>query len=97
MLPFAAGAYPGLRVGGLTILTFLGVPGLGLVCIAGVSGGIYLDDAEDVTRHASAFARIRDAALAPAVTAAMLGRMARHQAGTHGPTPPMRSTEYRTI
>ena len=76
VLPFAAGAYPGLGVGGLTILTFPGAPGLGLVRIAGISGGIYLDDAEDVTRHASAFARIRDAAFSVPASAAMLRRMA---------------------
>jgi len=76
VLPFVAGAYPGLGVGGLTILTFPGAPGLGLVRIAGVSGGIYLDDAEDVTRHASAFAQIRDAAFSVPASAAMLRRMA---------------------
>jgi transcriptional regulator with XRE-family HTH domain len=76
VLPFAAGAYPGLGVGGLTILTFPGAPSLGLVRIAGVSGGIYLDDAEAVNRHASAFARIRDAAFSVPASAAMLRRMA---------------------
>ena len=76
VLPFASGAYPDLGVGGLTILTFPGTPVLGLVRIAGVSGGIYLDDAEDVTRYASAFARIRDAALSAPASAAMLRRMA---------------------
>ena len=76
VLPFASGAYPDLGVGGLTILTFPGTPVLGLVRIAGISGGIYLDDAEDVTRYASAFARIRDAALSAAASAAMLRRMA---------------------
>lgn len=76
VLPFVACAYPGLGVGGLTILTFPGAPGLGLVRIAGVSGGIYMDDAEDVTRHASAFTRIRDAAFSVPASAAMLRRMA---------------------
>ena len=76
VVPFAAGAYPSLGVGGLTILTFPGAPGLGLVHIAGVSGGIYLDDAEAVSRHASAFARIRDAAFSVPASAAILRRMA---------------------
>jgi len=76
VLPFASGAYPDLGVGGLTILTFPGTPVMDLVRIAGVSGGIYLDDAENVTRYASAFARIRDAALSAPASAAMLRRMA---------------------
>jgi transcriptional regulator with XRE-family HTH domain len=76
VLPFTVGAYPGLGVGGLTILTFPGASGLGLVRIAGVSGGVYLDDAEDITRHASAFAQIRDAAVSVPASAAMLRRMA---------------------
>jgi transcriptional regulator with XRE-family HTH domain len=76
VVPFAAGAYPSLGVGGLTILTFPGAPGLGLVHIAGVSGGIYPDDAEAVSRYASAFARIRDAAFSVPASAAMLSRMA---------------------
>ena len=85
VLPFASGAYPDLGVGGLTILTFPGAPGLGLVRIAGISGGIYLEDAEDVTRYASAFARIRDAALSAPASAAMLRRMADAPARKRGP------------
>ncbi|MGD0246491.1 MAG: DUF5753 domain-containing protein [Streptosporangiaceae bacterium] len=76
VLPFASGAYPDFGVGGLDILAFAGTPDQGIIRIPGISGGIYLEDAEDVTRYASAFALIRDAALSASASAEMLRRMA---------------------
>jgi transcriptional regulator with XRE-family HTH domain len=82
VLPFTSGAYPDFGVGGLDILTFAGTSDQGLVRIPGISRGIYLEDAEDVTRYAYAFARIRDAALSAPASAAMIRRIADTQAST---------------
>ncbi len=82
VLPFESDACPDIDVGAMGILTFAGALGRGLVRIPGISGGIYLEDAEDVTRCVSAFARIRDAALSASASAAMLRLMADASAST---------------
>ena len=82
VLPFESGAYPDFGVGAMDIMTFAGTPGPGLVRIPGISGGIYLEDAEDVTRYASAFTRIRNAALSASASAAMLRLIADASAST---------------
>jgi transcriptional regulator with XRE-family HTH domain len=78
VLPFAAGAYAA-GSGSMTILRFADTPGLGVVHLAGVgsSGGISLEDQEEVARHIRAFAQLRAAALTPAASARLLHDMAR--------------------
>jgi transcriptional regulator with XRE-family HTH domain len=87
VLPFSAGAHPGLDVGGLTILTFAETPDFGIVHIPGVRGGIYLEDRDDVSCHISAFAQIREAALSPAASAGLLRHLAVSTASGIGSPP----------
>lgn len=76
ILPFTAGAHPAISVGGLTILQFPDTPGIGVVHLPGITGGTCLEDTSDVARHTTAFTRLRDTALTPQASAAMLHRMA---------------------
>jgi transcriptional regulator with XRE-family HTH domain len=77
VLPSEPASHPGAGAGGLTILGFAETPDLAIVRVEGIAGGIYLDDKDDVDRHAAAFTRVQDAALSHAGSAALLRRAAR--------------------
>ncbi len=66
VLPFSAGAHAAAGSGSLTILRFSDAPGLGVVCLEALSGGVYLDGPDAVARHLRAFELLRAAALSPA-------------------------------
>ena len=75
--PFgAAGAYAA-GVGSMAILRFSDTPGLGVIHLAALSGGVSLEDRDDLARYVRAFAQLRAAALSPAASARLLGDMAR--------------------
>jgi transcriptional regulator with XRE-family HTH domain len=76
VLPFAAGAYAA-GVGSMAILRFSDTPGLGVIHLAALSGGVSLEDRDDLARYVRAFAQLRAAALTPAASARLLGDMAR--------------------
>jgi transcriptional regulator with XRE-family HTH domain len=76
VLPFAAGAYAA-GVGSMAILRFSDTPGLGVIHLAALSGGVSLEDRNDLARYVRAFAQLRAAALSPAASARLLGDMAR--------------------
>lgn len=76
VLPFAAGAYAA-GFGSMAILRFSDTPGLGVIHLAGLSGGVSLEDREDLARYVRAFAQLRAAALTPAASARLLRDMAR--------------------
>jgi transcriptional regulator with XRE-family HTH domain len=76
VLPFAAGAYAA-GVGSMAILRFSDTPGLGVIHLAALSGGVSLEDRDDLARYVRAFAQLRAAALCPAASARLLGDMAR--------------------
>lgn len=76
VLPFAAGAYAA-GVGSMAILRFSDTPGLGVIHLAALSGGVSLEDRDDLARYVRAFAQLRAAALSPAASARLLGEMAR--------------------
>lgn len=76
VLPFAAGAYAA-GVGSMAILRFSDTPGLGVIHLAALSGGVSLEDRDDLARYVRAFAQLRAAALSPAASARLLGDMAR--------------------
>jgi transcriptional regulator with XRE-family HTH domain len=76
VLPFAAGAYAA-GVGSMAILRFSDTPGLGVIHLAALSGGVSLEDRDDLARYVRAFAQLRAAALSPEASARLLGEMAK--------------------
>jgi hypothetical protein len=75
VLPFTAGAHAAAGSASLAILRFLDAPGLGVVYLEALSGGVYLESQEDVARYIRAFALLRSAALSPAESARLLGTL----------------------
>jgi transcriptional regulator with XRE-family HTH domain len=76
VLPFAAGAYAA-GCGSMAILRFSETQGLGVIHLAGLSGGVSLEGQDDLARYVRAFAQLRAAALSPATSARLLRDMAR--------------------
>jgi transcriptional regulator with XRE-family HTH domain len=77
VLPFTAGANAAAVTGPITILRFANPPGLGVIHVPALCGGVSLEGREDVARHIRAFAHLRTAALTPAASARLLRAMAR--------------------
>ncbi len=75
VLPFTAGAHAAAGSASLAILRFPAAPGLGVVYLEALSGGVYLESQEDVARYIKAFALLRAAALSPAESARLLGSL----------------------
>jgi hypothetical protein len=73
VLPFTAGAHAAAGSASLAILRFPDAPGLGVVYLEALSGGVYLESQEDVARYIRAFALLRSAALSPAESAQLFG------------------------
>jgi transcriptional regulator with XRE-family HTH domain len=71
VLPFRAGATVA-GTGAATILRFASVPGLGVVHLDGLAGGVSLEGHDALARYGRAFALLRDAALTPAGSVALL-------------------------
>ena len=77
VLPFSAGAHAAAGGGSLAILRFSDAPGLGVVCLDALSGGVYLESQADVARYVRAFALLRASALSPADSDRLLRSLAR--------------------
>jgi transcriptional regulator with XRE-family HTH domain len=75
VLPFTAGAHAAAGSASLAILRFPDAPGVGVVYLEALSGGVYLESQEDVARYIRAFALLRSAALSPADSARLLGTL----------------------
>jgi len=75
VLPFTAGAHAAAGSASLAILRFPDAPGMGVVYLEALSGGVYLESQEDVARYIRAFALLRSAALSPAESARLLGTL----------------------
>jgi transcriptional regulator with XRE-family HTH domain len=75
VLPFTAGAHAAAGSASLAILRFPDAPGLGVVYLEALSGGVYLESQEDVARYIRAFALLRSAALSPAESMRLLGTL----------------------
>jgi len=75
VLPFTAGAHAAASSASLAILRFPDAPGMGVVYLEALSGGVYLESQEDVARYIRAFALLRSAALSPADSARLLGTL----------------------
>ncbi len=72
VLPFSAGAHAAAGSASLAILRFPDAPGLGVVYLEALSGGVYLESQEDVARYIRAFALLRAAALSAADSVRLL-------------------------
>jgi transcriptional regulator with XRE-family HTH domain len=77
VLPFAAGAHAAAGRGSMTILRFARTPGIGVIHLAGLTGGVSLEGREEVARYLRTFSRLKTAALTPAESARLLRAMAR--------------------
>jgi transcriptional regulator with XRE-family HTH domain len=76
VLPFTAGANAAAGSGPMTILRFANPPGLGVIHLPALCGGVSLEGRDDVACHIRAFTHLRTAALTPAASARMLRAMA---------------------
>ena len=77
VLPFTAGAHAVAGCGSMAILRFADAPGLGVIHLAALSGGVSLEGRDEVTRYSRAFAQLRAAALNPEASARLLRAMAK--------------------
>jgi Domain of unknown function (DUF5753) len=76
VLPFASGAHAGTGSGPFTVFSFGHAPGLGVVHLDGITGGVFLDSPADLAACTVAFTRLTASALSREDTARFLGRMA---------------------
>ena len=74
ILPFASGAHAAAGIGSLALLQFAEAPGLGIVHVGGVTGGVCLESQADLAAHARVFEQLRSYALSPAESALHLRR-----------------------
>jgi hypothetical protein len=76
ILPFSSGAHAAVGVGSLAVLQFAEAPGLGIVHLGGVTGGVCLETQADLAVHAHVFEQLRAFALSPAQSALHLRGLA---------------------
>lgn len=72
LLPFAAGAAAAAGSGSMTVLRFAEAPGIGVVHLAALTGGVSLEGSDDVGRYLRTFTQLRAASLTPARSARMI-------------------------
>jgi transcriptional regulator with XRE-family HTH domain len=77
VLPFAAGAHAAAGCGSVTLLQFAETPEIGVVHLAALSGGVSLDDREEVSRYLRTFAQLRSAALSTPRSAQLIRAVAK--------------------
>ena len=70
VLPFACGAHAAGATGSFTVLRY--APDLGMVHLAGISGGAFFEEQQDVMAYASAFEQLEMSALSPAASACLI-------------------------
>jgi len=76
VLPFDSGAHAAAGEGSVSILQFERAPGLGLVHLGGIGGGVCLEGQSDLGVYAGAFEQLRAFAQGPAQSALLLRGMA---------------------
>jgi hypothetical protein len=76
VLPFTAGKHAGIGTGPVTILGFAQTPGLDVVHLASIPGGVFLDGPAAVARYHEVFPQLQTSALAPDASARLLQEMA---------------------
>ena len=76
VLPFESGAHAATGDGSLAILQFIEEPGLGLVHLGGIGGGVCLEGQGDLAAYTRVFEQLQAFALSPAQSALLLRGMA---------------------
>lgn len=76
LLPFDSGAHAAAGDGSLAILQFTETPGLGLVHLGGIGGGVCLAGQRALATYTRAFEQLRVSALSPAQSALLLRGLA---------------------
>jgi transcriptional regulator with XRE-family HTH domain len=76
VLPFESGAHAAVGDGLLALLRFADAPGLGLVHLGGIGGGVCLEGKDDLEAYERVFEQLRAFALSPAQSALLLRGMA---------------------
>jgi transcriptional regulator with XRE-family HTH domain len=76
ILPFESGAHAAVGDGSLAILHFAEAPGLGLVHLGGIGGGVCLEGRDHLETYTQAFQQLRAYALSPARSAELLRDLA---------------------
>jgi hypothetical protein len=76
ILPFESGAHAAAGVGSLSMLEFAEAPGLGLVHLGGVGGGVCLEGQDEIAACARVFEQVKALALSPAQSALLLRGLA---------------------
>jgi transcriptional regulator with XRE-family HTH domain len=79
VLPFAVGAHAAAGCGPMTVLRFAQSPGLGVVHLSGLSGGVSLEDRAEVARYLRTFGQLGSDALPPSASARLLRAIAREE------------------
>jgi transcriptional regulator with XRE-family HTH domain len=77
VLPFAVGAHAAAGCGPMTVLRFAQGQGLGVVHLSGLSGGVSIEEREEVARYLRTFGQLRSAALPTSASARLLRAIAR--------------------
>jgi transcriptional regulator with XRE-family HTH domain len=76
VLPFASGAHAAAGTGPAAVLRFSQAPGLGVVQLASLSGGVFLEDELDIAVYVRALMQLRASALPPGESGRLLRAMA---------------------
>jgi hypothetical protein len=76
VLPSDSGAHAAAGIGSMSIVQFVGAPGLGVVHLTGVAGGVCLEGQAELAAYARAFEQLRTFALQPAASARLLRELA---------------------
>jgi hypothetical protein len=76
ILPFDSGAHPAAGNGSLALLRVTQPPGLGVVHVGGIGGGVCLEGQHELAVYAEAFDQLCAHALTPGESALILGRLA---------------------
>jgi transcriptional regulator with XRE-family HTH domain len=76
VLPFDSGAHAAAGEGAMSILQFKRAPGMGLVHLGGIGGGVCLEGQADLGTYAGVFEQLRAFAQGPAQSALLLRGMA---------------------
>jgi transcriptional regulator with XRE-family HTH domain len=81
VLPFGSGAHAAVGNGSLAILSVARSPGLGVVHLGGIDGGVCLEGPRELNVYAEAFDRLQTFALSPGKSAALLRKLAELEPG----------------
>jgi transcriptional regulator with XRE-family HTH domain len=77
VIPYSAGANPGIGLGSPTLIRLGGLSDVGVVHLAGLAGGTLFDDPATVMAYGGALAKVGASALSPPESARLIAGLAR--------------------